>query len=230
MTKSTKIQSIDFGGFISDEAFKTVVESTDIKDIVLKTQLGEPSAFNELDLTYRRHLLMIAFRKMEDRNYAKDLVQDVLKETFYNIIEDNTPDIDSDNFEQEMIGKMFKSLSYKMMVIGSDDRRHRDKFENKTVSIEISPEIGGDAGSVSIENIPDTSLNQLKEITESERLSEIQRAVEMLKGSSRKAVELSFYHHRTTSDIALDLGVARETAKKILAEGIKNLRKTLEVA
>ena len=158
MTKSTKTQSIDFGRFISDEAFKTIVESTDIKDIVLKTQLGEPSAFNELDLTYRNHLLMVAFRKMDDRNYAKDLVQDVLKETFHNITECNTPDMDSDNFEQEMLGKMFKSLSYKIMVIGSDDRRHKDKFENKAISIESHSDNGNKEEVISIENIADSGF------------------------------------------------------------------------
>lgn len=227
MTKSTKTQSIDFGGFISDEAFKTVVESTDIKDIVLKTQLGEPSAFNELDLTYRRHLLMVAFRKMDDRNYAKDLVQDVLKETFHSIIEDNNPDIDSDNFEQEMIGKMFKTLSYKIARIGSDDRRHKNDFENKSVSIENeSVEVEDSA----INSIPDETLNYLDGITESEKFSEVQRAVEALKGLSRKAVELSFYHQRATSDIAKDLMVSRETAKKLIKEGVKNLKKKLVVA
>ena len=225
-TQSTKITAIDFRGFISDEAFKTIKELKDIKNIVLSIQSGDASAFNELDMSYRKHLLAVASRKMDDKNYAKDIVQDVLREALLDIIEDNIPEINSDDFEQQLIGKMFKSLSYKTMEIGSDDRRFKDNFENKTTSIESSVE--DEEGSSAIESIADDSLDYLGRVTEAEELSGLQRAVELLKGNSRKALELSFYRRMNVREISDELRVSKSTAANLINRGVENLKTILQ--
>ena len=223
MAKITKTPSIDFRGFISDEAFETIVESGNITEIVTKIQNGDSSAFNEIDSTYRNHLLMVAFRKMDDKNYAKDLVQDTIQDLLVDIFEDNIPDIKSEGFEQEMVGKMFKSLTYKTMAIGSDDRRHKNNFENKTVSIELEDK--NEKDETALENIVDESLCFFDKITKDEELSGLQCAIESLRASSRRALELSFYHKLNHREIALEIGTTVSTARRLVNSSVEELSK-----
>ena len=220
---SVKVGKINTERFISENSFKVNKENQNISKIIKRVYSGDMSAFNHIDISYRDHLLNVAFKKNRDRNYAKDLVQDSIKSVLIDMIGGKFNELGEEDAEKAVLSQLFKSVSYMSIAIGSGDVRHKNKFENKTVYLDNYEEEG-----VTIEDIADESMNRLDEITSSEQLSLIQRAIEHLNHRERRIIEMSFYKRNTIVEIGEELNISKGSVSNYMSYGLGNLRKMLK--
>jgi len=183
------------------------------KELIIKAQQGDQSAFEELIYNYDHGVLSVAMKYVRDPDDAKDIYQEVFIRVFRGL--------KKFEFRSEFSTWLFRittnvCLTYKtkkkeQMIVSLHEEFDEDKtdYENRELQFDgLSPE-------------EETTSSDLKIL--------INNAVDSLSAKQRITFVLKHYEGYKIREIAEMLNCKEGTVKKYLFDAINNLRKKLRL-
>ncbi|MDB4904445.1 MAG: polymerase subunit sigma-70 [Mucilaginibacter sp.] len=159
---------------------------------------GDHAAFEEIFKRYNKLLFLYAFKKLQDRELAKDLVQDV-----FTWLWDNHRDY---NIKTTLCGYLYKTVLNKVF----------DIFKHNEI---ISKYVDSGAYYINIDNAQTDYLIREKDIA-----LLVDQEIATMPPRMREIFELKHKQFYTTKDIAGQLEISEHTVSTQLKRALKHLR------
>ena len=182
------------------------------KELILKAQVGDQTAFEQLIYNYDRAVLSIAMRYVRNNDDAKDIYQEVFIRVYKSL--------KKFEFRSEFSTWIFRITTNVCLTYKSRKKNQlmvplQEEFE------EDNPEFGR------VELISDEKSPE-EEILNTDLKNFIGNAVDSLSERQRITFVLKHYEGYKIKEIAEMLNCKEGTVKKYLFDAINNLRKKLE--
>jgi len=189
------------------------VEAADCDDLRLVEALreGSDSAYEELLHRFQQPVYALAFRLLNDRSDASDVVQEVFLKVFRNV----------GSFRGQ---SSLKTWMYRITVNEAHNAR-RWFFRHRQRELDL--DTGSPDSKDWRESIPDNGRSPYDETLDSERHVMIEAALDRINPSFRDAVVLRDVMDLSYEDIADVLGVSLGTVKSRILRGREALREEL---
>jgi RNA polymerase sigma-70 factor (ECF subfamily) len=171
---------------------------------------GERDAFAELVNIYKGKLFHLAYRMLNNRQEAEDIVQDTFMRTY-------------ENLERYDAAHKFSTWIYRIATNLCIDRLRKKKA---AFSLDADVSEGDGLDGYSILHAKDPSPEQ--ELILSERQQVVHLAMEALPVKYKSAMALKYYHDLSLQEISDILGIPVSTVKTRIHRGRDYLRRRLE--
>ena len=164
---------------------------------------GDHSAFEEIFKRYNKLLFLYAFKKLEDRELAKDVVQDVFTWLWHDHVDYN--------IKTTLSGYLYKIVLNKVF----------DIFKHNEI---ISKYVDSGDYYINVDNAQTDYLIREKDIA-----LLVDREIATMPGRMREIFELKHKQFFTTKEIAGQLEISEHTVSTQLKRALKHLRVRLGI-
>ena len=182
------------------------------KELIIKAQQGDQTAFEQLIYNYDRAVLSIAMKYMRDEDEAKDIYQEVFIRVFRSL--------KKFEFRSEFSTWLFRITTNVCLTFKTRKKEH--------MIVSLQQEFGEEQSESGNKDLVFEGLSPEEETTGSDLRILINDAVESLSAKQKITFVLKHYEGYKIREIAEMLNCKEGTVKKYLFDAVNNLKKKLK--